>query len=608
MCGLAAIFSYHYASLPIDYKELIRIRDHMKERGPDSEGVWISPDNKVGLGHKRLSIIDLSNAANQPMVNKSNELVIIFNGEIYNYKELRSNLKSKGYHFHTSSDTEVLLHLYQDKGEKMVYDLRGMFAFVIWDKKRRTMFLARDPYGIKPLYYADDGWTVRIASQVKALIAGGKISKDFDPAGCAGFYLFGCVPEPYTLYRQIRALPAGSYCWINQLGVNQPIKYFSLAKIYYEAEKNFSLRSKYEQYELVRESLLESVRAHLVSDVPIGVFLSSGLDSSTLVGLMKDVGHEHIQTITLDFEEFKGSSKDESVAACELAKYYQTIHINRRVSIDEFIQDWPLIVEKMDQPSIDGINTWYVSKAAHEHGLKVALSGIGGDELFGGYNSFQRIPRLVRLLNIPARIPFVSNLFSNAIEILLRIGIPLHPKTAGLFNKTSSYMGAYLLQRGLFLPYELKKIANSEFIMEGIRRLKPLQHIQSYLQPKPKKSFSKVAVLESSLYLRNQLLRDADWASMAHSVEVRMPFVDAVLVNQIASLLCHRRQRSKKEILEKIPKKPLPKIVTRRNKTGFLTPIENWLSVMDNNTHSSWWCTATSSRLLAFHLLKKFDF
>ena len=210
MCGINGIFAYHYAANAIDRAELVRTRDHMAARGPDGRGEWIAADGRVGLAHRRLAIIDLSDAASQPMVSADGKLVITFNGEIYNYRELRSRLEAKGHVFRSQSDTEVLLHLYAQKGEAMVQDLRGMFAFAIWDVERRSLLLARDPYGIKPLYYSDDGWTFRFASQVKALLAGGAIASDRDPAGQVGFYLFGSVPEPFTTYRQVQALPAGT--------------------------------------------------------------------------------------------------------------------------------------------------------------------------------------------------------------------------------------------------------------------------------------------------------------------------------------------------------------------------------------------------------------
>ena len=380
MCGINGLFAYHYAANPIDARELVRTRDHMAARGPDGEGSWIAADRRAAFGHRRLSIIDLSNAASQPMASEDGRTIVAFNGEIYNYEQLRADLLAKGHTFRSHSDTEVLLHLYALKGAEMVRDLRGMFAFAIWDENRRTMFLARDPYGIKPLYYADDGWTFRFASQVQALLAGGAVSRDADPAGRVGFALFGSVPEPFTMRREIRALPAGSTLTVDRVGAHEPRRYASIAQVYSDAESQAAggdERAKARATGEFRAALLDSVRHHLVADVPVGAFLSSGVDSSALVGLMRDAGQQEIQTVTLSFAEFSGCLEDEGPLAAEVAKHYGARHTIRVVSESEFAEDLPRIFDAMDQPSIDGVNTWFVAKAARELGLKVALSGIG---------------------------------------------------------------------------------------------------------------------------------------------------------------------------------------------------------------------------------------
>src|SRR5262249_11669323 len=218
MCGIAALVAYHYAANPVDRAELQKMRDHMAARGPDGAGDWHAADGRVGLAHRRLAIIDLSERGAPPMASEDGRTVVVLNGEIYNYRSLRKELEAQGRVFRTESDTEVLLHLYATRGADMVRDLRGMFAFALWDADKRALLLARDPYGIKPLYYADDGWTLRFASQVKALVAAGGVSLDPEPAGWAGFLLFGSVPEPYTTYQDIRALPAGSTLWFDATG------------------------------------------------------------------------------------------------------------------------------------------------------------------------------------------------------------------------------------------------------------------------------------------------------------------------------------------------------------------------------------------------------
>jgi asparagine synthase (glutamine-hydrolysing) len=577
MCGIAGIYAYHYAANPVDRAELRRIRDHMAARGPDGLGEWHSQDERVGLGHRRLAIIDLSERGAQPMASADGKLVVTFNGEIYNYRELRASLEAKGYTFRTQTDTEVLLYLYAAKGEAMVNDLRGMFAFGLWDEDKRGLLLARDPYGIKPLFYADDGWTVRFASQVKALLAGGMVSRNQEPAGWVGFCLFGSVPEPFTTYQEVRTLPAGSTLWVNRIGPRETKQYFSIADTYCRAEAcGIELGSDADVQADFREAILDSVRHHLVADVPVGAFLSSGIDSGALVGLMRDAGQQDIQTVTLAFEEFRDRHEDEAPIAEAISAQYGTRHVTRFVTEQEFRDDLPKILETMDQPTIDGLNTWFISKAARELGLKVAISGLGGDELFGGYPSFRKVPRWVRLLAMPGRIPGSGHVARWLLTSLSRASQRINFKAAGLLKYGGTYAGAYLLQRGLFMPWELENMVGPETARLGLRRLNPVRHIEACMNPRPTTSFAKIAVLESSLYMRNQLLRDTDWASMAHSLEVRVPLVDVKLLRRVASVTTKSGSLAKR-LLGSSPRLPLPPEVIERPKTGFETPIPAWL-------------------------------
>jgi asparagine synthase (glutamine-hydrolysing) len=584
MCGICGIYAYRAAAANADSDELRRIRDHMAARGPDGAGIWLSDDERVVLGHRRLSIIDLSERGAQPMSNADRTLAVTFNGEIYNYRELRQRLEVKGYVFRSESDTEVLLHLYADKGGAMVHELRGMFTFALWDVGKRALLLVRDPYGIKPLYYADDGYTLRFASQVKALLASGRISREPDAAGRVGFYLFGSVPEPWTSHAAIRALAAGSTLRIDGRGVAEPNRYFSIARAFRDAEHRPVSISTEEVQARVRGALLDSVRHHLVADVPVGAFLSAGIDSGALLGLMRDVGYQDIQTITLAFEEFQGRPDDESKLAAEAASRYVTRHATRVVTQREFRDDLPKILEAMDQPSIDGINIWFVSKAARELGLKVAISGLGGDELFGGYSSFRDIPRWVRLFAMPSRIPFAGEVFRALADAAVRHFPRMGPKSGGLVTYGGSYPGAYLLRRGLFMPWELQHVMPASLAAEGLERLRPAEHIAAMLMPAPRSGFAKVAVLEASIYMRNQLLRDTDWASMAHSLEVRVPLVDAALLRALAPIASMLATKPAKRWLAASPVVPLPHAVLNRAKTGFGTPVQTWLQ-QDDRLH-----------------------
>ena len=599
MCGINGIFAYHYAANPIDLDELLRTRDRMTSRGPDGCGHWLAPDRRVAFAHRRLSIIDLSAAAGQPMASADGRLVITFNGEIYNHAALRRELQAKGRVFRTRSDTEVLLHLYADRGEEMVRALRGMFAIAIWDSARRSLLLARDPYAIKPLYYADDGWTIRFASSVKALVAGGAVRRDVDPAGIVGFHIFGSVPEPFTTMAAIRALPAGSTMRVDRAGPRRPRVYHRIGDAF-----RYATGESHTSQALI-DAVRSSVRAHLVADVEVGSFLSAGVDSGALVGLMRDAGASQIKTVTLAFEEFRGGDRDEAHLASTVARQYDTDHQTRVVTRTEFESDLERILDAMDQPTIDGINTWFVAKAAREQGLKVAVSGIGGDELLGGYPSFRDIPRWVRWMRVPSALPLLGRTARGMGPLLARVS-RVHPKTAGMLELGGSYAGAYLLKRGLLLPWELSRRMASDVVEAGLRRFDPVQHIEDILRPLPRCAFARVATLEAELYLRNQLLRDADWAGMAHSVEVRVPLVDSVLLAETARHMPLLAAGKGKRTLAAAPSLPLPEAVIDRPKTGFSTPLADWLAARDGPGPESGGALAAPwarrwSRLVADH-------
>jgi len=574
MCGLNGIFAFHSAANAPKRHELIATREHMAARGPDGIGEWWSDDRRCGLGFRRLAIQDLSERAAQPMISDDGSLVIVFNGEIYNAPELRSALIQAGCRFRTTSDTEVLLHLYATEGAGLVEQLRGMYAFAIWNSERHELFLARDPYGIKPLYTANDGWTFRFASQVKALLAGGGVSRDPEPGGVVGFHLFGSVPEPFTLYREIRALPAGHTQLIDAGGPREPRRFASLPATLADGARHPSKAD--ELPARVRTSVGDSVRAHLISDVEVGHFLSAGVDSGALLGLMRNAGQDKIRAITLGFDEFRNTPDDEVPLARQVAERYGAGHIVRRVNRREFDDDLPAIFEAMDQPSIDGINTWFVAKAAREAGLKVALSGLGGDELFAGYPSFIDLPRWRRRFGPLAAIPGMGTLSRLAIGTLAPGIARRQPKALGLLEFANNWSGLYLLRRGLFLPHELRRFLEPDFISEGMRRLKPLHLVGQALTPEPGSDVGRVCALESANYMRNQLLRDADWAGMAHGVEIRVPLVDYTLLREVAPALPTLTPGAGKAALALTPTPPLPDEITSRAKTGFGTPIGVW--------------------------------
>jgi asparagine synthase (glutamine-hydrolysing) len=570
MCGLATVFSYAPCAPGVDRVELEAISARLAARGPDGQGVWFDSSGRVGLAHRRLAIIDPVASANQPMLGSDARTAIVYNGEIYNFRLLREQLQRQGVELRTNSDTEVILELYRRDGEAMLRQLRGMYAMAIWDARRGAMLLARDPYGIKPLYYADDGWTLRVASQVKALLACPRVSRLPEPAGHIGLALFGSVPEPYTLWQEIRALPAGHLAWVDETGLRLPRAHWLIG----DAFQSSGAGTQSEEGMLA--SLRDSVAHHLVADVPVGVFLSSGVDSAALLGAVSDLGRAPVTAITIGFDEFNGRAQDEVPLAREIAGQYHARHVVRRVSEEEFQADLPAILDAMDQPSIDGFNTWFAAKAAREVGLKVMLSGVGGDELFGGYQSFHDIPRWRRWFALTSAVrPLGWMLRKALVPVLPRIG--LSEKAAGLPEIGGSWAGAYLLRRGVFMPWELRSLFAPEFVEEGLRRLRWPQLIAGQLPAHVRGDHGHVAAMEAGLYLRNQLLRDTDWASMAHGVEVRTPLVDAQLLNQIAHGAAQLSPGRGKRLLAKLPRPALMSQVVDRPKTGFATPLPDWM-------------------------------
>ncbi len=575
MCGIAGIHAYLAVAPAVDRAELARINDRMAARGPDGRGLWLAPDGRTGFGHQRLAIIDLSEAGAQPMHSACGQYTIAFNGEIYNYRELRDELTARGHVFRSGSDTEVLLQLYADCGAAMVRKLRGMFAFGLWDAKDRTLLLARDPLGIKPLYWSDDGWTVRFASQAKALLAGGAVARRPDSAGIVGFHLFGSVPEPFTVWRDVHCLPAGTTLTVDAIGPGKPQCYYDVA----DALGECALKTGFDADARLRlaDAVRDTVRHHLVADVPVAVFLSAGVDSGALLGTMAGLVAGSLTAVTLAFAEFEGLALDEAPLAAEVARCYGARHIVRTVDRAEFEADLPAILDAMDQPTIDGVNTWFVAKAAREAGIKVALSGLGADECFGGYPSFVDVPRSVRWLRPPAWLPGVGALARRGLSAAIRAGLGLHPKAAGLLQYGGSWAGAYLLRRSVYMPWELDELLEPSLVAEGLRRLAPISHIAESLQTERRLSdFDRVAAMETSLYMRNQLLRDADWAGMSHGVEIRLPYVDPFFLAALPPGEVLGRVNAKDAVAE-VPQPPLPNVIRFRAKTGFVTPVGRWL-------------------------------
>ncbi|HWU72446.1 MAG TPA: asparagine synthase (glutamine-hydrolyzing) [Sphingomonas sp.] len=571
MCGLAGFFAHTANGVRVSRATLIAMRDRMAARGPDGTGLWISPDERAGFGHRRLSIIDLSEGGAQPKATPDGRYIIAYNGEIYNYRLLRAELSDEGVCFNSDSDTEVLLHLYARNGASMLDRLRGMFAIAIWDAQARTMFLARDPLGIKPLYYADGQGTVRFASQVKALLRDPTISRDPSPAGLAGFHLMGSVPEPFTAFSAIRALPAGHWLCYAENAPGKPVRYSNVAATLADARDRVATDAD------IRAALRDSVRHHLVSDVEVGAFLSGGVDSGALIGLMRDCGQQRIRACTLTYREFVDTDVDEVPGAIAMAQRYGVDHQIRSVTAAEFAGDLEAIFDAMDQPSVDGINSWFVSKACREMGLKVALSGLGGDELLAGYSTFRSVPLMVHRAGPLSRVPGAAAAARMVLRTLAPRLVRRNPKALGVLDYAGSWAGAYLLRRAVLLPFELERAMDPEMARQGLAELGELGLIAASIDPDPSSDAGRVCALETANYMRNQLLRDADWAGMAHSLEIRVPLVDATLLRAVAPRIPSLRPGEGKALLATAPIIPVPQDVIDRPKTGFGTPVGDWL-------------------------------
>ncbi len=570
MCGIAGTYAYHPEAPPVDPGELLRVREHMRARGPDGAGLWIADDQRVGLAHRRLAIIELSEAGAQPMLDPETGNQISFNGEIYNHAELRAQLQRDGVAVRSQSDTEVLLKLYAQRGPDMLGLLRGMFAFAIWDAGRRQLFLARDAFGIKPLYIADDGCTLRFASQVKALLQA-KVDRNPEPAGHAGFLLWGSVPEPYTLYRGVRALPSGHWLRVAD-GVVGTTQCFDSPLLGLRRVHRAGADAQAQSLQRVAEAVRCSVAAHMVADVPVGVFLSAGLDSTMLAACAARLGE--LRTLTLGFAEYEGTALDEAALAGGVALSLKADHRLARVSAPDFATDREALLAAMDQPSIDGINTWFVARMAARQGLKVALSGIGGDELFGSYPSFRQVPRLRSAVAPLARVPGLGVGLRRALAGL-GPWLP-SPKYAGVLEYGGTLGGAYLLRRALFMPWELPALMGPTLAAEGLAELATLQRLQSSIAGLDSDRLA-LSALEMQWYMKNQLLRDADWAGMAHSLEIRVPFVDSVLLSQMVEIPSLDPTQEKRLIARTVAPE-LPAAVLDRPKTGFAVPIHQWLN------------------------------
>lgn len=576
MCGIAGIYMMPDNQAEIRVEKMIRVQRH---RGPDDRGVMVvSGKPSVVLGQSRLSIIDLSAEAHQPMVDPETGNVIVFNGEIYNFREIRKELERKGYTFFSNSDTEVILYAYSEWGKESVKKLRGIFAFAIWEKQRSILFLARDPMGVKPLYYyKKDDEQFFFASEVRALLAGG-VPRYIGKKGLASFMCYGSVQEPFTLIEDIFSLPPAHYMLISEKG--------SDVCCYWHPElsgQQLTGLSQSEVYEHARELLRESVRSQMVSDVPLGAFLSGGIDSSAIVSLMRECLPEtDIHTFSIVFNQ---SDYDERIYSRMVAEKNHTLHTELELNgamVKTFLKD---ALDSFDQPSMDGLNTWFVSKLVKEAGITVALSGVGGDELFVGYDDFSKPLRLGKLKQMLSVVP-------SGIGKCLQIAA-FNENLRKLSDLVSNAYPSYFTSRRVFTDWQIKQLLGNNYNLQSGNWFDA-----SYGQLS-KESFvdeiSRISCYESKSYMLSTLLRDTDQMSMAHSLEVRVPLVD----HQIAEYLWQLPKKLKvdpaipKSLLVNAAGQGLPQECIYRKKQGFVFPFDTYFKEEMGEELSDFYCSSS---------------
>ncbi|MGA2389089.1 MAG: asparagine synthase (glutamine-hydrolyzing) [Candidatus Sulfotelmatobacter sp.] len=585
MCGIFGIIGFNAAVAP---DLLLRATNSLAHRGPDDSGTVLLRDPalpaiEIGLGSRRLAILDLSSSGHQPMHDPATGNWIVHNGEVYNFREIRTRLECAGFRFNSSSDTEVILKAYAHWGEDCLHEFRGMFAFAIWDARHHRLFVARDPMGIKPLYYYQSDRYFIFSSEVRTLLQTGLVPRRIDSAGLLNYLTFGSVCDPNTLIQNVTALRAAHFLtWQGGRVVEE--EYFDLL----DPTSEFTADSAPEQRDEVEANISamldEVVRMQLVSDVPLGVFLSGGIDSSALVGILHRNGIQP-STFSIVFRESEYSEAQHSRA---VARHFHTDHHEITVSQSDLFAAIGPAVQAMDLPTIDGVNTYFVSQHTRAAGVKVALSGLGGDEMFAGYSSFRTVPRMERFTDLWKQVP---SLASRPLASAFAAAAPSsdqNRKLTALAEDDESVIHPYFLSRMVFTPEQQSELltarathgvsgseASARAEIPLLDSLNRAQHLDA---------INRVSYLESRSYMLNTLLRDSDSMSMAHGLEVRVPLIDHHLARRILALpgsskLDSRKMdsRTPKPLLVRALGGTLPDSIVHRTKQGFTLPFDQWL-------------------------------
>lgn len=576
MCGINGILGLKDSMLA---KQKVQgMNTTMKHRGPDDEGIFVNEE--IVLGHRRLSIIDLSAAGHQPMSSYDGRYQIVYNGELYNFRELKFELTrvvsgsdQQAYFFQTNTDTEVIIAAYARWGENCVNHFNGMFAFAIWDNLKKELFIARDRLGIKPLYYIYTNNTLAFSSEIRSLLASGLIPRQLDENSLVDYLRYQTVHAPNTIVKGVKMLMPGHY----MKGSNSKITIRS----YWDLKKNISHASDGKSYSEVCKDvnglLTKAVERRLIADVPFGAFLSGGIDSSAIVGLMSKVSTEKVKTFSVTFDE---SEFSESQYAQLIAKKFNTDHHEIKLNPTDFLKELPNALKAMDHPSGDGPNTYIVSKATKEAGITMALSGLGGDELFAGYDVFKRSLDLNKKAWLNAVPKFMRRAGGNALT-KVKPGVAAEKIAEFLKQDSINFKSFYPLSRQMLMDRDILSILNKKELANN--RVAEII-TESQISDPPagraglRSQISQVSIAEISTYMQNVLLGDADQMSMAHALEVRVPFIDYMLVEYVLGVPDkYKSAKSPKKLLVDSLGDLLPPEIVNRPKMGFSFPWKNWM-------------------------------
>ena len=586
MCGIAGIVG---GVTDCNRAALARMTEAIAHRGPDSVGYWSSPPDARGrgclIGHRRLSIIDLSTAADQPMTDETGGVrrTLVFNGEIYNFRDLRRDLEQRGQTFVSSGDTAVMLRLLALDGPDAVRKLRGMFAFALWDEAARHLVLARDPLGIKPLYICHNpdphgAWSLLFASEVRAILASGLLGRPrLDPRALASVLWNGFVAGPNTAVAGIESIRPGEVRVVNLGGVT-----VRRERYWHIPHPQPGVRTSVAE---LRDVVRDSVKRHLIADVPLGIFLSGGIDSSAVANLAQRASDRPVHTFTLAFEE---EQYNEGQFSRAIAAAIGTAHREIVLTERQFASALDTAVDTLDQPTFDGLNSYYISKAVREAGLTVALVGTGGDELFGGYSSFRVLPTMHRWAQRTRLVPGAAKQLGAQLvtAVLSGRGDPNMPpqtrwaKFPDMMRAGGDLLKSYQLAYALFLPeFQGRMLMNGhgeEALQYGVSRDLLADLSEEIADRTP---LSTVSVLEQRLFLGERLLRDTDAASMAVSLETRLPLVDSVVAETVVALDDEVRYSpvGRKQLLRTVGLEGLDPALFERPKRGFVLPFDTWI-------------------------------